>query len=145
MKKLTTFGITLLFISILFSCGSTKSSVTPTIKKGNWQFSRVKMKEKYSDISGNIKLKVLEGGKLKENALIKLNINIDKLDPKVGNFKVIGYENSEIVHIWPIKNKKTGKAGSFSLFKKEIKVKGKKIKAMLILGRNDKKIIFYLY
>ena len=149
MKTLQKLGVALLFMSMLISCGSgkvqKKSSATPTIKKGSWQFSTIKMKDKYSNISGNVKLKVIDGEKLKENALVKLNINIDKAKPSTGIFKVIAYKDSDISHIWVIKSTKTGKLGTFTAFKQKLKVKNKMTSAMLILGQKEKKIIFYLY
>lgn len=122
------------------------NSGMPTIGNTNWSYTYVNMKEKISDISGNIFMTVSGKSKLDAGAQAKFTVEITGAETKILDYNVNSYYYDEATkrHFWLMKTTNNVSEGTLCIFQTPIVLREKTVKGLLMMGATDNKITFYL-
>ncbi len=116
----------------------------PRFKRKNWRYKYVNMKGKISDLTGEVKLLVKTSRKMKDGATVKISIIIDGSSPRSGLYTVLDYTDTGKEHKWDVKSQKNGVISSIYIFKKKKYIRKIYLDGLLIMGKGDSQITFYL-
>ncbi len=122
------------------------NSGMPTIGNTNWSYTYVNMKEKISDISGNIFMTVSGKSKLDAGAQAKFTVEITGAETKILDYNVNSYYYDEATkrHFWLMKTTNNVSEGTLCIFQTPMVLREKTVKGLLMMGAEDNKITFYL-
>jgi len=122
------------------------NSEMPTISNTNWSYTYVNMKEKISDISGNIFMTVSGKSKLDAGTQAKFTVEITGAETKILDYNVNSYYYDEATkrHFWLMKTTNNVSEGTLCIFQTPMVLREKTVKGLLMMGAEDNKITFYL-
>lgn len=118
----------------------------PSISYKNWKYTFVNMKDKVSDVAGKVNLNVTEGSNLTKGATVKFKVEINGADTKYLTYKVSSYyyDSDKKRHFWSLKSTANDSKGTLCVFKESQRLRGVDLVGLLMVGKEDNKISFYL-
>ena len=122
------------------------NSGMPSFSYKNWKYTFVNMKDKVSDISGKVNLNVTSGSNLSEGNTVKFKVDINGAETKYLSYKVsnYNYDSKTKRHYWILKSTVNETTGTLSIFKDPLRKKGVDLVGLLLVGKENNQICFYL-
>lgn len=124
----------------------TYNSGMPSFSYKNWKYTFVNMKDKVSDISGKVNLNVTSGSNLSEGNTVKFKVDINGAETKYLTYKIknYNYDSKTERHNWILKSTVNETSGTLCVFKKPLRKKGVDLVGLLLVGKENNQICFYL-
>ncbi|MCL7755049.1 hypothetical protein [Polaribacter sp. Z022] len=118
----------------------------PSFSYKNWKYSFVNMKDKVTDVSGKVNLSVPNNSKLTNGATVKFRVEINGADTKNLTYTVSSYyfDTKTKRHFWSLKSSTNDSKGTLCLFKESQNLRSVDIVGLLMVGKEDNKLSFYL-
>ena len=125
---------------------TTTNSGMPSFSYKNWKYTFVNMKDKVTDVSGKVNLNVTSGSNLSNGNTVKFKVEINGADTKYLTYKVSSYyyDKDKKRHFWSLKSTANASKGTLCVFKESQRLRGVDLVGLLMVGKEDSKISFYL-
>lgn len=120
------------------------SNYMPSFRYKDWTYSFINMNKKVSNLSGTVKLNVVDNSKMSVGSNIKLRIKIEGNNETSGVYEVVDYVSQTDQHKWIIRSVTKNVDSAIYIFKEKKTVKGMDLDGLLMMGSGEKQITFYL-
>lgn len=124
----------------------TNNPSMPSFNYRNWKYTFVNMKDKVSNVSGKVNLNVTSGSNLSKGNTVKFKVDIDGAETKYITYTVSNYfyEKDKKRHFWSLKSTANDTKGTLCVFNNAQTLRGVNVVGLLMIGKEDNKISFYL-